>query len=598
MNQLRLILTALLLLMTAHTTFAEVGPADLTGEDKVRYDKFRQLFLNGTPDEFYAYAKDYEEYLRGRGHMMLYYKLMNNEGFFALRHNMIFRAMQEAEHLDAVMRKDGATKYYYLATGLMGDVFYKIHDRVRAEKYFLQAIEETGDTDPKFTMRCYHSLAEMESLKDTEKAVMLTDKAMTIAKRIDNLEYTSLSLAMMAYIYFLDDNRSKFYEYFNQYIDLKSMERPDFNHRFDNVLSVANMAFAGDYEGAQRKLKGGELHADSSLVAICVYAMERDVDKGLTAIKRRYLEMDSIMNMVQSANFDQMAMERALMRSRDEAEVNKRMVKTLAFWLMGIVVVFLFVYIMGRRRLVKKIWKQNKVLKMALAKAEESDRMKSVFIRSMTHEIRTPLNAVSGFSQLLCNPQYDLSIEEKQKMQERISDNVHQITGIVNEVLELSKSESESKEAEKTDVVACNALAHSIINEVSGRKKADVELRVQTNVPDDFVIQSNVYRLKSALMHLMDNALKFTDKGFVELEVLHEKKSDSVQFRVTDTGIGIKEEDRGRIFDAFEKLNDFKGGIGLGLPICRRLVRSLGGKLELAPDYTDGCRFVISLPVK
>jgi len=356
---------------------AEVGPADLQGEDKEKFDQFRQLFQNGTPDEFYSFAKEYETYLKGRGHMMLYYKLMNNEGFFALRHNMVFKAMEEAKRLDGEMRKNGATDYFYLATGLMGDVFYMIHDRLKAEQYFLQAIEECGDRDPKFTMRCYHSLAELMSLKDTQKALTWMEKATVIAKQTDNTEYTSLSLAMTAYIYFLDGNASQFYHYFDEYISLKSMEKPGFSLRYDNIMNIAKMAFDGDYQGARDRLGQGKVYVDSSLVAISIFAMERDVDKSLAAIKHRYLEMDSMLSLVQSANFDQMANERTLMRTREEAEANKREARSMGFWLMGVVVVFLFVYIIGRRRLVKKIRQQNEELKVALANAlEHSDSEK------------------------------------------------------------------------------------------------------------------------------------------------------------------------------------------------------------------------------
>jgi signal transduction histidine kinase len=82
----------------------------------------------------------------------------------------------------------------------------------------------------------------------------------------------------------------------------------------------------------------------------------------------------------------------------------------------------------------------------------------------------------------------------------------------------------------------------------------------------------------------------------VELSLV--KKDDRILFCVTDTGVGIREEDRERIFETFAKVDDFKEGIGLGLPICKRMIRSLGGKVELDPTYSAGCRFVISLPLE
>lgn len=593
-----LLLTAALLLMSTGFSRADVTVDQLTGKDKEMFDKFRYLFQNGEPEAFYSYAKEYEQVLYDNGYMMLYYKLQNNEGFYALRHNMVFRAMQIAERLDNELHKDGASSYFYLATGLMGDIYYSVHNRTKAEQFFMQALEEVDDTDPKFTMRTYHSLAEMLGVKDADKALKWMDKSIALAKKTDNVEYLSLSLAMTAYIYFLEGNAPSFHHFYDQYQNLRSQDRPGFSHRYDNILEIAKLSFEGQYGEALDMLhNGGTLYVDSSLVAIHIYTMERDIDKVVSAVKRRHLEMDSIYSLAQDSNFDQMATERALMMSREDALINKKLAKKLTYWLIGLTAAYIFVYLMGRRRLIRKIWARNRQLKDALAKAEESDRMKTAFISSMSHEIRTPLNAVSGFSQVLCNPMFELSDEEKQDMQQRISSNVNMITTTINEMLELSVSESEStvSDSEKKDVL-CNELGRNALQSIKEENSKDVELRFTSDVDDAFTIRSNAYRLNVALHHLLDNAVKFTDKGYVEFSIV--KKDASILFCVTDTGVGIKEEDRERIFETFAKIDDFKEGIGLGLPICRRMIRSLGGEVALDPDYSAGCRFIISLPNK
>ena len=594
--RIHLLLTSALLLVSTVVCRADVTVDQLTGKDKEMFDKFRYLFQNGEPEAFYSYAKEYEQILHDKGYMMLYYKLQNNEGFYALRHNMVFRAMQIAERLDDELHKDDASSYFYLATGLMGDIYYSVHNRTKAEQFFMQALEEVEDTDPKFSMRTYQSLAEMLSIKDADKALKWMDKSIALAKETDNVEYLSLSLAMTAYIHFLKGDAKPFYSFYDQYQNLRSQNRPGFSHRYDNILEIARMSFDGHYSEALEKLQnGGTLYVDSSLVAVRIFTMERDIDKVVNAVRRRHLEMDSIYSLAQEANFDQMATERALMTSREEALINKKLAKKLTYWLIGLTAAYIFVYVMGRRRLVRKIWARNRQLKEALAKAEESDRMKTAFISSMSHEIRTPLNAVSGFSQILCNPMFELSDEEKQDMQQRISSNVNLITTTINEMLELSVSESEStvSDSEKKDVL-CNELGHNALEGIKEANSKGIELRFTSDVDDRFAIRSNAYRLNVALHHLLDNAVKFTEKGYVELSII--KKDASILFCVTDTGVGIKAEDHERIFETFSKVDDFKEGIGLGLPICRRLIRSLGGDVTLDPDYSAGCRFIISLP--
>lgn len=597
-HYLKIVLSVVLLMVSTTVFSADVGPEDLVGEDRVEFDRFRHLFQYGTPDEFYPFARDYEKHLRDKGFMMLYYKLLNNEGFFALRHNMIFRAMKIAERLDGELRHDGASQFYYLATGLLGDVYSASHDRIKAEQYFAQALKEVGDGDPKFTMRTYNSLAEMFCLKDSRKSLDWLQKAMRIAIDTDNTEYRSLSLAMTAYIYFMDGNKGDFYRTLEAYQQLRDQDKPGFSHRYDKLLDVVKLAFDGNIQGAREVLADNRTtYVDSSLVAISLYGMEYDIDGGFEAMKRHHLEMDSLYSIMQSANFDQMAAESALSKSREEATMNKGLVDKLTKWLVGLVIAFLIIYIMGRRRLWLQIRDRNRDLKAALAKAEESDLMKTAFIRTMSHEIRTPLNAVAGFSEVLCSPRFHLSDEEKHDMQDRISSNVSQIISIVNEVLELSKSESEGMvaDSEKTDI-ACNELARTVLNDVKGKQYTGVEMRFVTNVDDSYLLRTNIYRLKSALLHLVDNAIKFTEAGHIEVRCKEE--GDKIYFIVTDTGVGIKEEDRERIFETFQKVDDFKTGVGLGLPICRRLLHSLGGDVSLDTSYNSGARFIVTLPVK
>ena len=593
-RNLRHTLVVLLTIASTGVAFADKTVEDLTGEDREMYDKFRHLFKSDLQDDFYRFAEEYERDLHKKGYMMLYYKLLGNKGFYALRHNEVYRAIEFAQRLDNEVRTDGAKEYFYLATGLYGDIYSSTHDNLRAETYFLQALDEVGDRDVKFTMRTYMSLAKLLSLKDSQRALQWVDKAIAKAQEEKNVDYLSLSMAMKGYLFFLMGDAPQFYHIYDQYLGLRSMDEPEFNYRYDNLIEVAKRAFDSDYEGALEKIQEGNLQVDSSLVVIRVIAMQGDVAKGFEAMKRRYVEMDSVYSIIQDANFNQLAAETSLMRSREEAAANRKLSKQLVNWLIVMAAVFFFVYIMGRRRLVRKIWARSKELKLALARAEESDLMKTAFIQSMSHEIRTPLNAVAGFSQLLCSADYDLSDEEKKDMKQRIADNVSLIISIVNEVLELSESESEShnREVEKREV-KCNEFCRSVIDSMRGKGRSNVDLRFTTNVGDDFAIYSNGYRLRSALSHLVDNAQKFTDVGHIDVKV--ERKGDKVLFSVTDTGVGIAPEDRERIFEDFAKLDDFKEGIGLGLPISRRLITSLGGTLELDPDYTEGCRFVITL---
>lgn len=596
-HQFKLVITAFLLFTFTGFASAEKQVSDLTGEDRDKYDQFQHLLVKGSPEDFYAFVAKYEVDLQEKGYMMLYYKLKTNKGFFALAHNMLYRAIKYAEELDNEVRKAEAKDFYYLPTGLYGDIYKKGHDMRKAKQFFLQALEEVGDRDPKFTLRMYMNLAEMSSLSHPDEALQWLDKYVKVAKDIKSMDHISMSLGMKAYICLLKNDKQTFEPIYAQYMDIKKKHELEINNRYDNIVDVAKHAFDGNFSRALYKIHEGNLLVDSTLCVICVEAMEGDIKDGFQAIKNHYVEMDSIYSLVQAANFNQFANETSLMRSQEETMANKRLAKQLINWLIGMTVVFLFVYIMGRRRLMKKIWARSKELKVALARAEESDRMKTEFIQSMSHEIRTPLNAVAGFAQVLSSPDYQLSDQDKKKMQGRIKENVDVITSVVNELLELSQSESETvmTEVEKSDI-KCNELCRSVLESMKGREKPTVELRFSTNVDDTFTIRSNAYRLRSTLNHLIDNAQKFTDMGHIDLRFEH--KGNEALFSVTDTGVGIDKKDRDRIFEDFYKLNNFKSGIGLGLPLCRRLIASIGGTVDLDPVYSSGSRFVITLPIE
>jgi len=277
--------------------------------------------------------------------------------------------------------------------------------------------------------------------------------------------------------------------------------------------------------------------------------------------------------------------------SQQLAEAEKRADNwKTAFWVMT--GVYIFVYIMGRRRLVRKIWARNKELKLALDKAQESDRLKTAFIRNISHEVRTPLNAINGFSQLLCSSDFELSQEERQDMKDRISKSAETLTDIFSEVLEMSEGESLHSRSD----VDVNTLCREMIEEQKKVNEKGLDIRHASSLPDDFKVHTNEPNVRLILRHLLDNAVKFTEKGGVTLNC--EIIGQQLVMSVADTGIGIDPDNRERIFDNFVKLDDYADGVGLGLPLSRRIARLLGGDVTYDYGYTGGARFLFTLPIK
>lgn len=271
----------------------------------------------------------------------------------------------------------------------------------------------------------------------------------------------------------------------------------------------------------------------------------------------------------------------------------KKTINYLETALIVVTVAYVIIYIMGRRRLMRKILVRNRALKMALNKAKEVDLLKTAFIRNMSHEIRTPLTAINGFSQLLCNPEYEsLSLKEKQGMAERITRDVKTITGIVEELLDMSAGESTPEEAP----VDVNNLCRRMMEEVKRQNDKGLYILYDTELDDDFTIMSSEKNLERILRRILENALKFTEKGSITMHCA--KKDGLLQISVADTGIGIDPKQREQIFETFFQLNQNVNGVGLGLTLSRRLARMLGGDVVLDANYNKGSRFLITLPLK
>ena len=146
------------------------------------------------------------------------------------------------------------------------------------------------------------------------------------------------------------------------------------------------------------------------------------------------------------------------------------------------------------------------------------------------------------------------------------------------------------------DLVGCNDVAREAINAFNQLESYNVELDFRTSLPDDLHVHTDREHLFRILCELLFNAKKFADGGIVRL--LLESDADSIKFIVEDNGPGIPEAERESIFSHFIKLDSFSEGLGLGLNLSHRFARRMGGELKLDTDYTSGCRFILTIPMK
>lgn len=248
------------------------------------------------------------------------------------------------------------------------------------------------------------------------------------------------------------------------------------------------------------------------------------------------------------------------------------------------------------------ITKQIKIeekLKKAKRKAEESDLLKIEFIQNIAHEIRTPMNGILGFSELQCLP--DLTDEKRARFAEIIQTSGHQLLQIIDDILEISRLEKKEIKAIE-ELVNLNDFFLNLFSIFNIKaKENEILLSLKKGLSDrQSVILTDEKLLNRVLHNLLNNALKYTVKGFIELG--YQLKNSEIEIYVKDTGIGIDPEKHEMIFLRFsqaeKELSKKSGGLGLGLSIAAENIKLLGGNIRLESQKGIGSTFFITIPYK
>ena len=228
---------------------------------------------------------------------------------------------------------------------------------------------------------------------------------------------------------------------------------------------------------------------------------------------------------------------------------------------------------------------------LEMQKIMEADKLKSAFLANMSHEIRTPLNSIVGFSSIIAETE---SREERLEYLDIILKNNELILQLVSDILDFSQIESGELDYQWSDVkmkeicdevfLQCSQLHYSI------------PLLFTPDALPDITLRTDRKRVKQVLTNLITNAFKFTEAGKITLT--YQKEDGKVRVSVIDTGIGIAPEYIDSIFERFMKIDNFSQGTGLGLTICKTIIKTLGGEIGVESDLGKGSTFWFTLPTR
>ena len=548
------------------------------------YEAMNRSFNSGDTIKFFPAIKALQQYLLDKNDLHGYYTQRCNEIVFQMNQQRIYEAYKLARELSKELREKKVEREMYMAMNMLGHINRYCGNKEEAKENWREVLrlqEKYGYYSSMPTI--YMNIVNVAIDDSPEEADSLLELAKSIAlkycpERVFDIE-TRLTAS-----YFNRGDMDKFLKGYEEY---KKGEAEGKTSVHGREIEIFHESLLGNTDKAVEMARK-ELADEGLDVITLIYERAGRWHEAYDALKKLTEASDSIDNVV---------LTNSMMGIRDEMRVYEaeREVTYTWFLLMAAVILFLIILAAGLFYITQSRRRHLKQLKIAYERVLESDKMKTDFIQNVSHEVRTPLNIISGFSQVISDPEFDADINERREIAKMTQKNTHLITTLIDEMLLISLNESKDK-AQKENQVDINELIRDLLQEAGANLSPQTKLHFESDLPNDFTILSNEYMLKIIINALIDNAEKNTPEGDITVKV-SQSSAGELTLIVEDTGCGIPAHEAEHIFERFVKLDTFKEGIGLGLPLCRMLIEKLGGSINLDTTYTNGARFIVKLTI-
>lgn len=560
----------------------------------------------------------------------VYYDAHRNRIIFILSNGNIEKAMNDIIHL--FNRAQSTSQEYGMvcASELLGTMYQKCHHdsaamvayqdaterleklgghtifQIRLLSYKIEMQLKYGNlNDAEIAIGKYENLLKEREVENTDEDIlhntdwyewMLHSFYANLYLQKKQLDKAEKALNKGSSYYFADSSILEFATYYYLYVKAHYLKTI---HKYDEALTTINIILDKAQDTDCMDLKADILSETGRFKE--VISIYRVIDKIAQSNNNEGLirQMNNLRVLYDKNS--QIIQEKEVLLNNLRAEANHQiLIYTVSVSVALLILSLVLIRFLRRTHVLKNALEEEKQsliiskekLNFEKRKAEEANRMKDIFITNISHEIRTPLNAIVEFSILLAEGKTEE--EDKPEYIRLINKNSELLLSLVNDVLDLSKMEAGHF---KLNIGPCEltACCREAVDSVKSKLAEGVTLSF-TPQNSPYILNTDFQQLYLILHNLLNNAAKFTSAGNINLAYEVKTKEEQVCFIITDNGSGIHKAKREKIFERFEKLDEYSQGTGLRLAICRTIAEQLGGILFVDPNYTNGTRIVFIHP--
>lgn len=580
--------------------------------DQLEHEMYR-LFYSEDSLKFRQAVSELKKASLAAGNEQKFYQAWGNEAIYECTHHRRTHGLQIARQIYDYADQHNSAFGKYTAIHVSGTVYHQMRDYDNAEKTFLEAIDFLHKNAPGESAAADYIelvLISVNGHNNVDQGLAYAVEALDEPHVSDQHRMRVLTMLCQLEGEKADPDPETFNIYYEDRLQVKQSTPPD---RADIDVEYLHHFVNRDYDGALRlvdSLKHKELRIYER--ARIYHKLGRDHEAYLLMVNFKQTR-DSIFRAERTdllaEYIAQLNMERL---EKENMELEDRVEKLM----IALFVVFALAFIGLLVWIIRKRAKQNKQLlhekdeadkarqeaqeahiteREERRKAERELDVKREFLNNIAKELRSPLSPITGFSDILAAGEIELSPEEREAMNLHIKESSQALTSIIDNMIELSYYESKSK-LDKTEVFSPILVCQNAIDYANRQyHKPDVEVTLYTTLGEEVTMKSDMQAVGKVLRQLVDNAMKFTEKGGVLIH-LSETAEGMFRFMVVDSGIGIEENMRKKIFAPLIHDRHSVSTTKMGLAICSNIVNLLGGKIWLDETYKKECRFIFEIP--